>query len=230
MHVIVIDTETNGLLKGGFKPHALQLSYMILNARGIGRGRIIENRVDRIIRISRTTELSEESIRIHGISRERSEKEGKEMKEVLEEWRDEIKKRGVKLLIGHNIEYDLKVLEYESERNGWSGLFGEKGLLGEIRGEGGIGVYCTAKESVGVCNVRGEGGKYLKYVRLIEVYKKLFGELGSEYEKNLHDSRMDVLVCVRIYIKLSYGEDMCGEWKRELERYELRRSERIKNK
>jgi DNA polymerase III epsilon subunit-like protein len=199
---------------------------MILNARGIGRGRIIEKRVDRIIRISKTTELSEESIRIHGITRERSENEGKGMKEVLEEWSDEIKKRGVKLLVGHNIGYDLKVLEYESERNGWSGLFGESGLLGE----GGIGVYCTAKESVGVCNVRGVGGKYLKYVRLIDVYKKLFGELGSEYEKNLHDSRMDVLVCVRIYIKLSYGEDMCGEWKRELERYELRRSERIKNK
>jgi DNA polymerase III epsilon subunit-like protein len=234
MRVCVLDTETNGLLKGGFKPHALQLSYVILNSLGVCSGRIIEKRVDRKVRISKTTELSEESISIHGITRERSEKEGKEMKWVLEEWRDEIRKRDVKLLVGHNIEYDLKVLELESERNGWSGLFGEKGLLGVARGEDGIGVYCTAKESVGVCNVRGEGGKYLKYVKLIEVYRLLFDELDKsvgmnieEYEKYLHDSRMDVLVCLRIYIKLSYGEYMCGEWKRELERYELRRSSRI---
>lgn len=236
-----MDTETNGLFVGGFKPHALQMSYMILNSIGVGRGRIVERMVDRIVRITIETELSNESISIHGITRERSEKEGKEMKWVLEEWRDEIKKMEVKLLIGHNIEYDLKVLELESERNGWSGLFGENGLLGIPRGLDGIGVYCTAKESVGVCNLRmtsEKGRNYLKYGRLIEVHNNLFGEKDMErglemreYEKYLHDSQMDILVCARIYIKLSYGVDMYNEWKRILLRYvrskELRRSARL---
>ena len=241
MRLCVLDTETNGLLKGGFKPHVLQMSYMILNSIGVGRGRIVERMVDRIVRISCETELSKESISIHGITRERSEKEGKEMKWVLEEWRDEIKKNEVKLLIGHNIEYDLKVLELESIRCGWSGLFGENGLLGIPRGLDGIGVYCTAKESVGVCNLRMTsemGRKYLKYGRLIEVHNHLFGEKDKsrglemrEYEKYLHDSQMDILVCARIYIKLSYGLDMYNEWKRILLRYvrskELRRSARL---
>jgi hypothetical protein len=244
MRVCVLDTETNGLFKGGFMPHALQLSYMILNTNGICRGRIVEKIVDRIIRISKDTELSSESISIHGITRERSENEGKEMKRVLEEWRDELRKREVKLLVGHNIEYDLKVLELESIRCGWSGLFGKDGLLGIPRGEGGIGVYCTAKESVGVYNLRTTsetGRKYLKYGRLIEVHNHLFGEKDSErglemkeYEKYLHDSEMDIIVCGRMYIELSYGVDMYKEWKSILLRYvrknELRRSERIKNK
>jgi DNA polymerase III epsilon subunit-like protein len=243
MRMCVLDTETNGLFVGDFKPHALQMSYMILNSKGVGRGRIVERMVDRIIRISNETELSEESISIHGITRERSEKEGKEMKLVLDEWRDEIKKNEVKVLIGHNIEYDLKVLELESKRCGYSGLFGKDGLLGIPRGEEGIVVYCTAKESVGVCNIRMTsivGRKYLKYGRLIEVHNQLFGEKDMErglemreYEKYLHDSQMDILVCARIYIKLSYGVDMYNEWKRILLRYvrskELRRSARLRS-
>ena len=242
MRLCVLDTETNGLFVGGFEPHALQMSYLFLNSKGISSGRIIESMVDRIIRISSETELSRESISIHGITRERSEKEGKEMKWVLEEWRDNIKKNEVKVLIGHNIEYDLKVLELESKRNGWSGIFGKEGLLGVPRGENGIGVYCTAKESVGVCNMRrisSVGREYLKYGKLIEVHTHLFGEKDierglemREYEKYLHDSQMDILVCARIYIKLSYGVDMYNEWKRILLRYvrskELRRSARLR--
>lgn len=236
MRVCVLDTETNGLYRGEFEPHALQVSYMILNTKGIGRGRIIENEKDAIVRISKDTPLSEESIRIHGITRERSENEGKDIKEILEELRDEIKKNVVELLVGHNIEYDIRVLDTESRRNGWSGLFGENGLLKVSRGEG-IGVYCTAKESIGICNIRmtSETGRmYLKYGRLIEVYQCLFGELDRQYgfdmtnyEKYLHDSRMDVLVCARIYIMLSYSVDMSKEWMNELQRYNLRRSPRL---
>lgn len=242
MRLCVLDTETTGLFVGGFEPHILQISYIFLNSKGLGIGRIIEKSVDRIIRISKETEVSEESITIHGITRERSEKEGKEIREVLKEWRDKIKKMEVKLLVGHNIEYDLRVLDLESRRCGWSGLFGNEGLLGIPRGEEGIGIYCTAKESVGVCNLRrtsNTGREYLKYGKLIEVYNQLFGEKDMErglemreYEKYLHDSQMDILICARIYIRLSYGVDMYNEWKRILLRYirskELRRSARLR--
>ena len=82
------------------------------------------------------------------------------------------------------------------------------------------------------------GREYLKYGKLIEVHTHLFGEKDierglemREYEKYLHDSQMDILVCARIYIKLSYGVDMYNEWKRILLRYirskELRRSARL---
>jgi len=232
MRVCVLDTETTGLFKDGHVPYAVQVSYIILNTSGIGRGRVVVKSVDSIVRISNDVELSENSIKIHGITREKSEREGRDMKVVLEDLRDDIQKNGVKLLVGHNIKYDLRVLDVECRRNGWDGIL-EKGLLGEE-----VGAYCTAKESVGICNVRVEGKSYLKYVKLIELYEHLFREIDAvncfsmiEYEKYLHDSRMDVLVCARIYIMLSYSVDMYLEWRREMETYirknNLRRSSRI---
>ena len=92
-----------------------------------------------------------------------------------------------------------------------------------------MGVFCTAKGSIGVCNLRAPsmyGGYYLKYGKLSEVFCILFSERdkarGVEmkvFEKYLHNSRVDVLMCARVYVWLCYGVDVFDAWYGEMLNY-----------
>ena len=89
--------------------------------------------------------------------------------------------------------------------------------------------FCTARESVGVCNLRAEsmyGGTYLKFGKLGQVFEILFKERDAArgvdmkvFEKYMHNSRVDVLMCARVYVWLCYSVDVFDAWYREMQNY-----------
>jgi hypothetical protein len=88
---------------------------------------------------------------------------------------------------------------------------------------------CTARESVGVCNLRAEsmyGGTYLKFGKLGQVFEILFKERDAArgvdmkvFEKYMHNSRVDVLMCARVYVWLCYSVDVFDAWYCEMQNY-----------
>jgi hypothetical protein len=89
--------------------------------------------------------------------------------------------------------------------------------------------FCTARESVGVCNLRVSsmyGGTYLKFGKLGQVFEILFKERDAArgvdmkvFEKYMHNSRVDVLMCARVYVWLCYSVDVFDAWYREMQNY-----------
>lgn len=89
--------------------------------------------------------------------------------------------------------------------------------------------FCTARESVGVCNLRVEsmyGGVYLKFGKLGQVFEILFKERDAArgvdmkvFEKYMHNSRVDVLMCARVYVWLCYSVDVFDAWYCEMQNY-----------
>ena len=63
------------------------------------------------------------------------------------------------------------------------------------------------------------GGYYLKYGKLSQVFGIMFSERDEArgvdmkvFEKYLHNSRVDVLMCARVYVWLCYGVDVFEAW------------------
>lgn len=89
--------------------------------------------------------------------------------------------------------------------------------------------FCTARESVGVCNLRAEsmyGGTYLKFGKLGQVFEILFKDRDAArgvdmkvFEKYMHNSRVDVLMCARVFVWLCYSVDVFDAWYREMQNY-----------
>lgn len=89
------------------------------------------------------------------------------------------------VVVGHNIEYDESVINYELQRLGRKGDYNPQKTL------------CTMKSSVDFCALPGRGIGY-KFPKLNELYKKLFWE----YFEWAHSAIYDVEATVRILEKL----------------------------
>jgi hypothetical protein len=70
------------------------------------------------------------------------------------------------------------------------------------------------------------GGVYLKFGKLGHVFEILFKERDAArgvdlkvFEKYMHNSRVDVLMCARVYVWLCYSVDVFDAWYREMQNY-----------
>jgi hypothetical protein len=70
------------------------------------------------------------------------------------------------------------------------------------------------------------GGVYLKFGKLGQVFEILFKERDAArgvdmkvFEKYMHNSRVDVLMCARVYVWLCYSVDVFDAWYREMQNY-----------
>jgi DNA polymerase III epsilon subunit-like protein len=235
MHVIVIDTETTGLIPKGVAsrdiskcPHIMQLSYMVCSTDDFK----IKEDYDAIIRLDDGVDISERSIEIHKITREKSRVAGVSIVVALYNLKRAINRYDVKLIVGHNISFDAQMIEIECQRNGLRGFVQSGSGSGSTTSSGNminqyIPTYCTMDNSKDVCNNRVQsmyGGTYIRFSKLGEVFEKLFGEVdraasaaetsttSSVYAEYLHNSRVDVVMCLRIFIWLVYSVDVKTEW------------------
>jgi hypothetical protein len=316
----ILNPSTQGGFKGGSAPlplpYAVQISYAIIDTSSPFFP-IVED-YDAIIRISEETPLPEESVKIHGITREMIRAKGVPIEHVLSILQRSLDTYDVQLVVGHNIAFDLRVIETErgrltppsssegatsahyavprpplcpspssspdptstpegatstpfnpsvhkglrpdiysntfaptpqaeAEAGGLRGLCPLSNTLSPSRGIGGDEVplpdsarrglrgrltlpsLCTARESVGVCNLRVEsmyGGTYLKFGKLGQVFEILFKERDAArgvdmkvFEKYMHNSRVDVLMCARVYVWLCYSVDVFDAWYCEMQNY-----------
>jgi len=197
MLILFLDTETTGLPEGKNIslyqtqkwPYVIQLSYIIFDTEV----NEVVHTFDSVIKLDDSVEISEKSISMHGVTRERSQTEGVNMKGALEELNDNLKT--IDLIVGHNISFDKQIMIVENIRNNVFSLFPKKRS------------FCTMKEYKMYCDIkkeRADGTTYAKYPTLCELYEKLFGTKPD----NLHNSYVDVLVCARCYMQKEYEKDI----------------------
>jgi DNA polymerase III epsilon subunit-like protein len=195
MKVLVFDTETTGLpternpsiYETQKWPHVIQLSYIVYDSETND----IITVEDDYISIDSTVTISPESQKIHNISRETLHEKGISIQEALDKFN---KFSGLSdLLVGHNVSFDKRMVIVEGIRN-------------KIR----MNIhdtYCTMKNSVELCKIEKvarNGDVYFKYPTLSELHEELFQKIP----KNTHNALIDILICMRCFIKLELNKDI----------------------
>lgn len=181
---LFFDTETTGLPRNWKAPvedtdnwpRMVQLAWMLYN----DKGEKLDSK-DFIIRPDGFT-IPAESAKIHGITTERANKEGDDLKYVLALFSDYIK-RSAKL-VAHNMKFDEKIVGAEFIRNNIDSKLFRKERL------------CTMVGSKEYCNISGRFG--LKWPTLSELHIKLF---GKDFE-NAHDAYSDITATADCFWKL----------------------------
>jgi DNA polymerase-3 subunit alpha len=122
--------------------------------------------------------------KIHGISTERALREGKPLQEVLNEFVQALQK--VKVVAGHNVEFDNTIVKVECLRTKTECPLSEKIIID------------TKEVSTDYCAIPGgRGGKY-KWPKLSELHQKLFGE---DFDA-AHNASADVQATARCFLEL----------------------------
>ena len=204
MRIIVIDTETTGLplnydnsiLDLNNWPHIIQLSYIIYDISS----NIIVKKYNKIIKIENHINITDDSIKLHGITREISFKHGITINQALEELNKNLV--NIDLIVGHNIHFDKKMILVEGIRSNIQINF--TGYLDKP-----IPFYCTMLKSIYLCkipfpNSKNPNNNRFKYPKLSELINYLF----NEQPNNFHNSWVDVIYTLRAYCKLINNIDI----------------------
>ena len=234
MSVIVVDTETTGLIENYREslyntskyPHVVQLSWLVYNS-DTGK---IDKICDYILKVPDHIIISEECSNIHGITNEISKKKGREPKEILQLFVNDFK--NATLCVCHNVRFDKRMLRIELIRNNFT----------DYIYKGKSEWYCTMENSIDICKI----DKYNKYTHarkmlercretitsnpsnmgvdyldelsnLVETLKsgekeyykrpkliELHEHLFKTTPNNLHNSLVDVVVCFRCWYLLRF--------------------------
>lgn len=160
---LFIDTETNGLPdynNGNYSN--VRLVQIAWKLYGNSRNNILEKR-DFIVRPQGFV-ISKESSSIHKISNDLALSAGKEIDKVLKELSAAVKRS--KYVIGHNIEFDLGVINNEFS------------LIRTISGFSDKHIICTMRDSTAFVGIHNSKG--LKWPNLAELYLKIFNKVFDE--------------------------------------------------
>jgi DNA polymerase-3 subunit alpha len=182
---LVFDTETTGLPRSMSAPisdseswpHIVQISWITVKKNSIRK------KEDHIIKPEGFS-IPYESARIHGISDVYASVHGESLRTVLLDFMEDVESSSV--IIGHNLEFDKKVVQAELYRLQMEDPFKEKKLI------------CTMKQSTDFCAFRGTNGRRYRYPKLGELYKKLF----NKHLWGAHNSLKDVEATYECYKEL----------------------------
>ena len=205
---IIFDTETTGipLKKRGLItddanwPYIVQLAWVQIDNE---TGKIVQSK-NYIIKLPPTVVIPEEAIAVHRITNAKMRKEGISAKLVFKKFMTAVKES--KYVVAHNISFDVMVLRAELYRHK---MF--KNI--NIFDKGPCIKICTMKYGIGICKIKiinkYTGKEDFKWPSLKELHQKLFQQ--ELQEEKLHDAFADVMVCLRCYWKMKYGEDLYEE-------------------
>ena len=196
MKVLIFDTETTGLPEGRNPsiyetqkwPHIIQLSYIVYDSETND----IVTLEDDYISIGNDVIIQPDSQKIHNISREMLADKGISIEQALEKFNKFSEMSD--LLVGHNVSFDKRMVMVEGIRN-------------KIR----VNIhdtYCTMKNSVELCKIERfwpNGDTYFKYPTLSELHNELFQKIP----KNTHNALIDILICMRCFVKIELRKDIC---------------------
>jgi len=199
--VMVFDVETNGLPpKNTYQqfPHILQLSYMVYNTET----RTIEKKYNAYIKIPDDVVITDEITQLTGITREKCDEYGIPILEALYAmYLDYIV---CDCVIAHNLKFDAIMVGVELERHDAPAEL--RNLMNQdYEKKTNKTRYCTMMNSIELCAIRvdavnkkGEPFSYNKWPKLSELHQHFFGFVPD----GLHDSLVDVEVCLKCYLKL----------------------------
>jgi hypothetical protein len=198
-------------------PSIIQLSYIIYDTEKPEESKIYNKYVD----IPAEVVITESSFQIHHINKEFIEKlpAGKKapIEDVILEFLRDISNSQVKYIVGHNIQFDRKmiiseILRYNSKNpelmKYMEFMMNDKHFA------------CTMIDTTQICNLlmevkykdkkTGEDKVFFKpkSPKLIESYFHYFGYYPAG--EALHDAIVDVILCLRVFMKYKYDIDVCG--------------------
>ena len=178
---LFFDTETTGLPKDYNAPSSdinnwpriVQISWIVTD-----QFQHVLSKHNHIIKPNGFC-ISNESVSVHGITNDYATLNGQELNLVLDLFESEV--NDVKFIIGHNIDFDKKVIEAEFYR-----------ANRELHWDR-ITSICTMKSSVDYCKLLNIYG--YRYPKLQELYIKLF---GTAFE-NAHNAYDDIIATERCF-------------------------------
>lgn len=183
MKIFVFDTETTGFVEREWplevQPYIVQFSGILLETQA-DKSLLEIDRIDAYVKPPISIPFG--ASQVHGIYD----------KDVVEKWAiaEQIDLflsylNRADMVVGHNIEYDESVINYELQRLNRRGDYHPQKTL------------CTMKSTVDFCALPGRGIGF-KFPKLNELYKKLFWE----YFEWAHSAIYDVEATVRALEKL----------------------------
>jgi len=193
--IMVFDVETNGLIKKDSKPYILQVSFVVYNVHR----KQIEKSYNYYINVQDSVIIDPFITDLTGITRHICNTRGVDILDALFEFYNCY--MTCDCVVAHNLEFDKQMIQIEIQRNTHRMinkyfymmlLFNDK--YSTIFN---IDTYCTMKTNIEFCSIYFQNSKKKKYPKLVELYQKLF----NETPENLHNSLIDVLVCLRCFLK-----------------------------
>jgi DNA polymerase III epsilon subunit-like protein len=191
--VCIFDTETSGLLKKydslDQSPYILQFSYLIYD---IAKRKILKV-FNTYIRVDPSIIITEEITKLNGCTRELCDA-GMPILDALVEFCTDLETCNI--LVAHNITFDMDMIRLECRRHeteldavcpNYETCLTKPNL-------------CTMRASTNICRLPGKTGKSYKWPTLLELHLHLF----ETKPENLHNSLVDILVCLRCYLKIKH--------------------------
>lgn len=181
--VLVFDTETTGIPNKNTndlskQPYITQISFVIYDMS-----------IDEIvfeyssyIKIGTDIEISNKVTELTGITNKKCQDNGLDINDVLDLFIKSYNSNDIDMVVAHNIDFDIKMIEIECLRNNKEFV-----LPNKIH-------FCTMRNSVFISvDFR------KKFPKLSELYTFLFGEPAP---MNLHNSKVDTLICMKCFVKM----------------------------
>jgi len=184
---LIFDTETTGLPKD-FKapisasdnwPRVVQIAWQLHDDMGV----MIEHQ-DFIIK-PEGFNIPFTAVNVHGISTELANEKGEDLSKVLNIFNEVLQRAD--FVVGHNINFDLKVTGAEYYRKGIETKLMEMETLDT-----------NSEKTAQICQLPGGRGGKFKYPKLGELYKHLFGSDFAE----AHNATADVEATTRAFLEL----------------------------
>lgn len=196
--VLCFDTETSGLFKKNESPYILQMSWCIYDTLG----QAIIKMSDTYICVPDTVVITDEITAINGATRAKCNA-GVSIVVALKQFYEDFQHCG--LIVAHNIEFDKRMVMTEWARHRdemdcqFDVMFSPTWLI-----TNNIKMKCTQSIGTNLCRLTLPNRSGYKYPKLVELYQFLF----HETPENLHNSMVDILVCLRCFLKMHYQYDI----------------------
>lgn len=215
--ILAFDTETSGFppkvdrTNGKPVPHLseypliLQLSFVIYD---ISTHTVVQE-YNQYVKIAEDAVIPERTTEIHGITKQICNVRGIPIEYVLEDFYRAY--MSVDRVVAHNLAFDRKMVEIEILRN-VSKLTHLPNIMllfnDTFNDVNDIETICTMAKGKDVCNLyttnERTGVRWKKQPKLSELHFALFDFVPG----NLHDALMDTKVCMRCYLKMTFGIEM----------------------
>jgi DNA polymerase III epsilon subunit-like protein len=159
---------------------------------------------NRYIKVKESVDISQFITDITGINRTHvNSMTAVKIEEALESFANSI--CTCDIIIAHNLNFDKGMILKEVEREaGMSGGFSKisSSMIKDFFKNQKDRMKCTMHMGKKLCNIQGvntkNGGRYIKFPKLQELYQHFFHTLP----KNLHNSLIDIFVCLKCYLAM----------------------------
>lgn len=184
---LIFDTETTGLPRNYNAPvtdsdnwpRMVQIAWQLHDAQG----NLLQH--DSIIVKPEGYSIPFATIQIHGITNERAQEEGEDLRGTLQKFVDAVTQ--TTYLCGHNIEFDINIIGAELHRMGMENAMLSKPFI-DTKND----------QTTDFCAIPGGKGGKFKWPTLTELHQKLFNKGFDE----AHNAAFDVTATAKVFFEI----------------------------